>query len=681
MKQSPNSFRPTYFQELIRQWILFIPLATAVAGSAAIYVIPSERYSELLPPMFFVGALVVTAAMVHQRYMLGLNLALTEEVQVAHNRLDTLHQLSVALGTSLSVREVAQIVLDHTLLLIGEKRGALWVLTELASPAELQIPADKPQRALVSKENTATFLAASDERQWKLFALSGLEISREAATLQQWKSQFLPASSEEKFAENHAADKKSADKISADYFDGEVSHKKGLVPILWNGEIGAVIFVESSHHAAEENVLLDDIALIAGPSLQNALIYQTAAEHAEIDGLTGLYNHRAIQERLQQEIARARRAQHANPDASLALVAMDVTDFKLFNDTYGHAVGDEVLRRISEALRSTFRASDVVGRFGGDEFLMLLPDTAFRGSEILSARAVEAVASQPFLAPDGSRVTIRLTCGVSSFPADGHSATDLLRVADERLYKAKRKGELLIQQETKPAATLAPVVRPDWSTIGLFETLVSTIDSKDHYTKNQCERVWRYALMIAHEMEVPAEMMRAVHFCSLVYDVGKIVIPDAILRKPGRLTREEFEIMQQHTVFGTMIVKDLPFLNDVLGGVRHHHEHWDGSGYPDKLCRLEIPLLARIMAVADSFSAMESQRPYRKALLQKQALDEINSRKSARYDPEVVDAFEIVIEKLAAEKISIAEVLQLNQIENLALIEDSKIENIGTVKI
>jgi len=648
LNQSSSPFRPTRIQELIRQWILLIPLATAVAGSGAIYVIPSDRYSELLPPMFFVGALVVTTAMMHQRRLLGMNLTLTEEVQVAHNRLDTLHQLSIDLGSSLNVTEVSQIILDHTLLLLHEKRGTLWVFTDLISP--LETPSKLPRANSEHLDLALPAMTSSDAAKWQLFALSGMNANSENATLEAWKTQL---------------DRNLPDKDAKTFSKGDGD----WVPISWNGEVGAVIFIERFERAGEGEVLLNDIALIAGPALQNALIYQTAAEHAEIDSLTGLYNHRAIQERLQQEIARAKRAQHTNPDASFALVAMDVTDFKLFNDTYGHAVGDDVLRTVSEVLRSTFRVSDVVGRFGGDEFLMLLPDTAFHGSEILSTRAVEGVAAQPFLAPDGSRITIHLTCGVSSFPEDGANATELLRAADERLYKAKRQGELLIKQETRRTTALAPAVKPDWSTIGLFEVLVSTIDGKDHYTKSQCERVWRYALMIAHQMELPSEMLQAVHFCSLVHDVGKIVIPDAILRKPGRLTKEEFGIMQQHTVFGTMIVNDLPHLTEVLGGVRHHHEHWDGTGYPDNLCRQEIPLLARIMAVADSFSAMESQRPYRKALLEKQALSEITLQKGTRYDPSVVEAFEASLENLADEKISVQDILHRNRIEHLALSE------------
>lgn len=603
--------------------------------------------------MFFVGALVVTAAMMHQRHLLNLNLALTDEVQVAHNRLDTLHHLSVDLGASLSVTQVTQIILDHTLRLMNERRGALWVYTDLASQLELQSLSPRARKTILSESIALTSNSAtvSEAARWQLFSISGLKANAEDATLEKWKAQL----------EQYQQGRQAKDFSKSD---------GSMVPILWNGEVGAVIFVESPEPAGGDDVLLEDIALIAGPALQNALIYQTAAEHAEIDGLTGLYNHRAIQERLQQEIARVKRAKQANPNASFALVMMDVTDFKLFNDTYGHAVGDEVLRTVSDVLRSTFRTSDIVGRFGGDEFLMLLPDTPCRGSEILSSRAIEVVAAQPFVAPDGSRITIHLTCGVSCFPEDGATASELLRAADDRLYKAKRKGEFIIEQATVSTAVTTPAFKPDWSTIGLFETLIFTIDSKDHYTKTQCERAWRYALMIAHQMQLTPETIQAVHFCSLVHDVGKIVIPDAILRKPGRLTKEEFEVMQQHTVFGAMIVKDLPYLDEVLGGVRHHHEHWDGTGYPDRLCAQDIPFLARIMTVADSFSAMESQRPYRKALQEKEALAEIAEQKGKRYDPDVVDAFEQALEALAEEKISIQKILQLNQVEHLAVAEE-----------
>jgi diguanylate cyclase (GGDEF)-like protein len=653
--------RPTRTQELIRQWILLIPLATSVVGSAALRAMPTDRYVELMPPIFFIGALIVTGAMLHQRHLLTLNFALTDRLQAANERLDTLHHLALELSASLNAAEIAEIVLHHTLHLLDAEAGALYLKTDVYPPQEME--------SLLALSNldgeTATPAPAADEEEhvmpWRLFAAHGFQSfqsEKNRATLRQWHG-YLDC--EEERANNETT---------------PLPGGMVRVPIAWEGRARGAIFVQlrgagkAAKELPEESLLLlDDIALVAGPSLQNALSYQTVSERAEVDGLTGLYNHRSIQERLQQEVARVARARQTNSNQRFAIAVMDITDFKLFNDTYGHAVGDQVLRTVSDCLKKIFRLSDTVGRFGGDEFLVLLPDTPCRGSEVLCARAVGTIAAQPFIAPDGSPISIRLTCGVATFPEDGATAIALLKAADERLYAAKRSGELIVDDACARSAPEVLTLRPDWTSIGLLDTLVSTIDGKDHYTRAQCERVWRYALMIAHQLQFSIEQMQAIHFGALVHDVGKIVVPDAILRKPGRLTPEEFRIMQQHTIFGAMIVKDLPHLETILDGVRHHHEQWDGTGYPDVLAGEAIPIMARILAVADSFAAMTTPRPYRKALNEKQALEEIERQKGKQYDPVVVEAFAAALAVLAPDAVAVQRILVANEVPHSCRLE------------
>jgi diguanylate cyclase (GGDEF)-like protein len=653
--------RPTRTQEMIRQWILLIPLTTSVVGSLALRAMPTDRYVELMPPIFFIGALIVTGAMLHQRHLLTLNIALTDRIQAGNERLDTLHHLALELSASLNAGEIAEIVLEHTQRLMDAERGALYLKTDVFPPEEME--------ALLALSTLDTPIVSpppstDDEEHvmpWRLFAAHGFQSfhnERNRATLRQWHNDL------------DADEKAPADNASQWLPSGLVR-----VPIAWDGRTRGVIVVQSRALSSaktlpEESLqLLDDIALVAGPSLQNALSYQTVSERAEVDGLTGLYNHRSIQERLQQEVARVARARQTNPTQRFAIAVMDITDFKLFNDTYGHAVGDEVLRTVSDGLKKIFRLSDTVGRFGGDEFLVLLPDTPCHGSEVLCARAVGTIAAQPFIAPDGSPISIRLTCGVATFPDDGATAITLLKAADERLYAAKRSGELIVDDACARSAPEVLILRPDWSSIGLLDTLVATIDAKDHYTRAQCERVWRYALMIAHQLKCPIEQMQAIHYSALVHDIGKIVVPDAILRKPGRLTPEEFRIMQQHAVFGAMIVKDLPQLETILGGVHHHHEHWDGTGYPAALKGDAIPLPARILAVADSFAAMTTPRPYRKALSAKQAMEEIERQKGEQYDPAVVQAFTIAFSTLAPDAVALQRILESNEVAHHCRLE------------
>jgi diguanylate cyclase (GGDEF)-like protein len=640
---------------------MLIPLATAIVGSAALQTMPPDKYGEMMPPIFFVGALIVTGAMMHQRHLLTLNFTLNDGLQAANERLDTLHHLALELSTSLNAADVAEAVLNHTLRLVDADAGALWLKTDVYPPQESESLLTLSTLDATVAPQLDSLGDEEDSTQWHLFAAHGFlnfQNEKNRATLHQWH-RYL-AWNEER---DQGAVALSQDDLVR-------------VPIIWEGRTRGVIFVQS-HHASsfkeslpkELLVLLDDIALVAGPSLQNALSYQAVSERAEVDGLTGLYNHRSIQERLLQEVARMARARHTNPNLRFAIAVMDITDFKLFNDTYGHAVGDQVLRSVSDCLKKIFRVSDTVGRFGGDEFLVLLPDTPCHGSEVLCARAVGAIASQPFIAPDGSPISIRLTCGVATFPEDGTTAIELLKTADERLYAAKRSGELIVDDACSHSAPEVLTLRPDWSSIGLLDTLIATIDGKDHYTRAQCERVWYYALMIAHQLKFSAQQMQAAHFCALVHDVGKIVVPDAILRKPGRLTPDEFRIMQQHTIFGAMIVKDLPHLETILGGVRHHHEQWDGSGYPGEIAGDAIPIMGRVLAVADSFAAMITPRPYRKALSAKQAFEEIERQKGKQYDPAIVEAFAVALHTLAPDRAALQRILLLNEIAHSCRLE------------
>lgn len=668
-KAEPPVVRPTRLQEIIRQWITLIPLATAVMGSASLRMLPEDQYTVVLPPLFFAGALLVTASMLHQRRLLTLNLELTDSLQSANQHLDTLHRLAIELSKSLNATQVAQTVLQHTLQLMDANAGALWLRTELVPDEPTETVEQELQPVAATGDQNPDY-QYDLELQWRLFATHGFSTPEQRAVLKDWEAKLGRGDY------SHAANEgKQLSELSSNSLPPKSTVKTAespehsdnfiWVPITWKGKVSGAIFIMNWQHALprDNTVLLDDIALVAGPALQNALLYQETAERAEIDGLTRLYNHRAIQERLTQELARVHRARLTNPYVTFAVAIMDVTDFKLFNDTYGHAVGDMVLRNVSDCLRRTFRISDIVGRFGGDEFIALLPDTPCRGAEVLCARAIGAVAAQPFIAPDGSPITIRLTCGVGVYPEDGKEVTDLLQVADERLYGAKRKGELIIDDSCRRPIPNTLTLSPEWSSIGLLDTLITTIDAKDHYTRGHCEKAWKFALLIAHELKLSREMLEAVHICSLVHDVGKIVVPDAILRKPGRLTEEEIQIMQQHTIFGGMIVKDVPHLETVLGGVRHHHEHFDGNGYPDKLRQEDIPLLGRLMAVADSYAAIISHHSYRKALTEKQALEEIESGRGRQYDPMIVDAFVRMMQRATGDTTTaLQQVLLVNDI-------------------
>jgi len=628
--------RPVARQETVRQWILLVPLATAVAGSAAAQL--AEDYVQYLSPLFFAGALLITAAMLQQRVILRRNQELSSELRDANAHLDTMHRLQFDLNQSLDVAQVGQSVLNHALQTLGADAAALWLRPQFDSGAMMRCG---------TPEGEAEPLVPCGKN-WHLAAADGWDDSERRAVLENWNRALdsAPAIRETRVGARVGAQGEATSDSWLTPPTGAPPQFKALaMPICWEEEIIGVLAVAFWQGAlSEENTAtLRDMALVTGPALQNALLYQRTLTRADFDGLTGLLNHRAVQERLAQELARTQRVRFYNPQSHFAIAIFDLTDFKLFNDTYGHAMGDEVLRTVSRTLRQTFRISDIVARYGGDEFLAILPEADEHGAGVIASRIVEALRGEPFQAEDGSKIVIRLTCGIAVYPQDGNNGADLFQSADARLYEAKQAGTPMIsyvrlqpEVETKEAASL-------WGKFGVLDALITAIDNRDHYTRKHSEQTMCYALLLARELKQPRETLEAVRISGLLYDVGKIAVPDAILRKPGLLSADEKHLMQQHCRFGAMLVQEVAHRAQVLEGVQSHHEAFNGGGYPEGLSGEGIPWIARLLAVADCFAAMTTDRPYRRALSPEVALEELKKMRGAQFDPEIVDGFARVL--------------------------------------
>ena len=377
-------------------------------------------------------------------------------------------------------------------------------------------------------------------------------------------------------------------------------------------------------------------AALVGPLLAISL-YQRSAHQALramrlalTDPLSGLGNHRSFQERLKHELLRAEA-----DDEPFTLCLIDVDDFKRINDLYGHPVGDRVLARVGRRLRQNGEAF----RLGGDEFALLLPGVT--AEEALStASSVLARIGALELADVGS---VTASAGVAGFPHQAFDRDELIRLADSALYWAKEHGKNRVHVYRPDVVELAELRRlahgPDRAArFRAAASLAKAVDARDTYTGSHSTRVAELSAWIAHRLGLDREQIELTRLAGSLHDLGKLAIPEEILRKPGPLTDPERLVLQRHPEIGHRMLENLG-VDPVAEWVLHHHERWDGTGYPERLRGEEIPLGARIIFVADAYDAMTSDRAYRGRLTPREAIEELERCSGTQFDPEIVAAF------------------------------------------
>ena len=326
------------------------------------------------------------------------------------------------------------------------------------------------------------------------------------------------------------------------------------------------------------------------------------------DALTGALNRRGFDERFAAELNRAERA-----GAALGLILVDLDDFKGTNDRLGHAAGDEQLRWAVAAMTATLRPSDAVGRLGGDEFAVVVPDSGPAETTALAARLHAALAA-------GAPASF----GSSSYPSDGLDADALHQVADLDLYAVKHG------RTKRRTATGAREL--SWAT-----TLARAVDDRMATGHEHSLSVARYAALIGAGLGFGEDALGSLRLAAILHDIGKIAVPEAVLRKPQPLTAAERALVERHPDAGADMVARIEGFEELAPWVRHSHEHVDGSGYPAGLAGDEIPLEARILAVADAFDAMTSARPYSAALPVDDALAELRRCAGRQFDAACVE--------------------------------------------
>lgn len=362
-------------------------------------------------------------------------------------------------------------------------------------------------------------------------------------------------------------------------------------------------------------------------------------ERANTDCLTGLYNHRYFQDRLSSEIRRATRYGH-----NLSLLMIDIDFFKNFNDDHGHPAGDKALRDIAQILLANIRETDTAVRYGGEEFAIILPETVAEEALIIAERIRQTAEKHHFEGAGGDRESLTVSIGIAQYPIHCSDRTSLLLASDLSLYQAKAQGrnKVVIYDIDTPGLPQADpyklYVLLNAHDLPTIEALAEAIDAKLKLPSGHSRSVGQLASATARMLGMSEEESTSIYLASLLRDIGQLAISDAILEKADSLTDQEMALVATHANLGHAIVQKAPHLSTMLPAILHHHEHFDGSGYPFGLNNGDIPLAARVISAADAYQSMIIARPHRAQMTPDEARDELVEKSSTQFDPVVVQA-------------------------------------------
>ena len=383
--------------------------------------------------------------------------------------------------------------------------------------------------------------------------------------------------------------------------------------------------------------IISDVTDAQEATVELAQARDQAELRLRVDPLTGVSNRMHLVDQLEHELDEIREG-----GAVPAVVLLDIDHFKRINDRYLHSAGDLVLCEVAARIAEACRPQDAFGRWGGEEFVVIVRDaptgTALRQ---IASRIRDAIGDVLF---DVQGEPVRITASAGVARADRGTATvlDVFDAADRALYMAKRAGrdQLRMSEQVDERELLAG--EPE--VIRIAEAVSRAASAREGESELHCGLVARLAGEVGATLGLgPAAQLRC-RLAGLMHDIGKMAVPDSILSKAGKLTDEEWEVMRHHAAFGAEIVSRIAGLADTAPAVHHHHERWDGKGYPDQLAGEAIPIEARIIAAVDSYCAMTEERVYRKALTHAEAVVELQACRGKQFDPAVADALIAVID-------------------------------------
>ncbi len=353
------------------------------------------------------------------------------------------------------------------------------------------------------------------------------------------------------------------------------------------------------------------------------------------DELTNVFNKRFFHITLENEIINS-----VSRPCSIGLILIDIDNFSMYNDLYGYNYGDELLKKTADILKKVINEQGSLFRYECDGFAILVKDREIKSLEQLAKDLhdnFDRLKNSYYDAKLANKITISI--GVSVYPSISTSKDELVSHANTALYQAKNMGEDKVNFYKDVMMLVRENVKSDQQIVGVFKGLLSTMNTKEKYTYGHCERVSNYVVMVGEKLGMEASEVQTLLYAGLLHDIGKIELPKSVLNKRGFLSEEEYKIISKHPVYSANILEPLSGKNNLIDYVIHHHERFDGKGYPDGLKGEEISLGARILCVADCFDAMLSERPYRKCMSIEEAFLELKKCSGSQFDPMVVEIF------------------------------------------
>jgi two-component system cell cycle response regulator len=368
---------------------------------------------------------------------------------------------------------------------------------------------------------------------------------------------------------------------------------------------------------------------------------------ATIDRLTGVANRQLLLASLFSEVERATRY---NRPFSVAFV--DIDHFKGVNDTYGHAAGDIVLRGVAQTIQSSLRATDLIGRYGGEEFMLLLSETTAEDAAVLAEKLRNLVQRQRFNVEGNPQLNVTVSIGIAGGEGPALRVDSLARDADAAMYSAKSLGRNQVYVFAEPdddaripRVPISPAGRAMAQQVGQIAreaaqaALTALISPLPQYRGQPSALIASIAVRMARQLDLPEAEIERLRVASLLHDVGKVAVPEEILDKPSALTSAEWRTVVQHPRIGQVIIEQATAFRDAIPIILHHHERYSGHGYPFGLRANDIPLGARIVAIADAYDAMTHDRPYKGAVTHDLAIKELRRHAGTQFDPQLVALF------------------------------------------